>query len=166
MVLARLEQLEQNIVELKRQNRRYRFVTSLVAVLAVTFVIMGQSSANKPAKIIEAEKFILRDKDGVVRGVLQSENGMAGFSLADQTGKAVIELGAKDNGATGLVFADGSGTTRVALRVKDGNSPDFGLLDANGTLRVALGIDPAGNPALVMYDEKQNPIWKPVWRRP
>ena len=166
MFLARLEQLEQNVAELKRQNRRYRLVTSLVAVLAVTFMIMGQSSANKPTKIIEAEKFILRDKNGVVRAVLQSEKGMAGFSLADETGKAVIELGAKDNGATGLVFADAAGTTRVVLRVKDGNSPDLGLLDAHGTLRVAMGIDPAGNPAFVMYDEKQNPIWKPIWRRP
>lgn len=166
MFLTRLEQLEQSVAELKRQNRRYRLVSSFVAVLAVTLVIMGQSSANKPAKIIEAEKFVLRDKDGVVRGLLQSEKRMAAFVLADETGKAVIELGAKDNGATGLVFADGSGTTRVALGVKDGNSPDFGLLDAHGTLRVAMGIDPAGNPALVMYDEKQNPIWKPIWRRP
>lgn len=168
MSAARLRRIEENMLKLERQNLRYRTVGSLLAVLAVTLVIMGQSNASKSGTIIEAEKFVLRDKNGVVRGALtvQTADGTAALALADKTGKAVIELGAKNNGATGLIFADSSGRTRVALGVKGGNSPDFGLADANGVLRIATGIDAAGNPTLVLYDEEQKPIWKPIWRNP
>ena len=168
MSFMQLKRLEQSVAKLERQNRWYRLIASLIAVCAISLLIMGQSSATKSAKIIEAEKFVLRDQSGVVRAVLkvESNDGIAALALADKTGKAVTELVARGNGETGLRLADASGTTRVALRVKGGNSPDLALADADGALRLAMGIDPAGNPALVLYDENERPIWKPIWRTP
>ena len=66
-------------------------IGALVVVGIAAVVLMGQAKASRVAKVIEAEKFNLRDGNGTVRAVLSIRNfdGIPGVGLVlkDKNGK-------------------------------------------------------------------------------
>jgi hypothetical protein len=50
--------------------------------------------------------------------------------------------------------------------LKDAGSPDMGFADSQGNLRIGIGLDPDELPAIVMYDEQRNIVWRAIWRKP
>ncbi len=110
-VVARLEKVE-------RQNRRLRLAGVAVLLIGVAGLLMGQGKGTAPAKILEAEQFILRGPDGSSMAELRvgpdklpvlmlyrpgAAPGavlMPGrFILKDDEQKGTIDLEAKDRSA-------------------------------------------------------------------
>ena len=62
-----MNNMVQRLDRLERENRRLKLLGSLVLIGIATLLLMGQAKPNRVAKVIEAEKFILRDSSGSER---------------------------------------------------------------------------------------------------
>jgi hypothetical protein len=159
-ITGRLEKLE-------RQNMRYRLAGAGVAVFAIALFLMGQSKPNV-ASVVEAQSFVLRDKSGNLRGTfaVDSKTDASTLVLADQSGKIRAEVKVANDGNAGIAFGDADGKPRLIMGLKDTGSPDMGFADSQGNLRIGIGLDPDELPAIVMYDDKRNIVWRALWRKP
>jgi hypothetical protein len=117
-VLERLEKLE-------KQNRRIKRAGLAVMVFIGAALLSGQASV--PWKI-EAERFVLRDSTGKVRG----------------------ELGMTGHGPL-LTLYDNDGAQRAAFGIAE-KGPGIFFLDAIQKRRVALGVVEKG-PVLAFFDQ-------------
>ena len=128
-----LEMLGERLERLERQNRRLKLGVLGVLVLMGSLVLMG---AAAPPKVVEAEKFVLRDDQGRERAVLDTSADRSGFRLYDAAGKkrTAIELGE-------ISLYNENETQRINLgveRVDEGNGAAMGVLDAKGKTRIGL----------------------------
>ena len=132
-----IELLAERVECLERENRRWRWgVCTLLIGGLVT--VAGAAQLDKGPKAVEAEQFIVRDKDGKerIRLGLASDGSPALFMW----NKA---------GADRVLFLSGSGKDRVDLSVVlDGgrhasNSPGLTLIGDKGT-RINLNVDTTG----------------------
>lgn len=161
---ARLEALERD----NRRLRRYGalLVVGMAMLLGLVVVLVYTRRTVTPE--IAAQRFILRDASGAVRGawgvaedsslrlVFQDQagrprikvsllnDGSAGISLADSGGKprAVFALEASEGGS--LVFADAAGRPRTVLGVSADGAANVVFADRNGATRAGLGVDTRG----------------------
>ncbi len=99
-------------------------VVTLAVIAAV--VLMGQATATKVAKVVEAEEFVLRDDSGTVRSRLE---------VRDDT--------------VSLTFLDENGEKRLSLGVESNSSPWVKLLAKHGSIR--LDVDDHGSPRLALF---------------
>ena len=77
-----MDKLVQRLDRLERENRRLKRIGAFVLGAIAAVVIMGQATASKVPKVIEAQEFVLKDSNGGVRGVLGkiSSDMAMGFS--------------------------------------------------------------------------------------
>ena len=129
-ITARLDRLE-------RDSRRWRRVAlgSWLAIAAL--LLLGQAPPRaKPARTVEAERFVLRDARGGIGATLGWE--------ADDTPR--------------LTLNDSRGQPRAALAVGAGGTPGLTLLDTDGTtIRAALVVGSDGAPGLALFDPAGKP---------
>lgn len=104
---TRLERLE-------KQNRRLRVAGFSLCGLACLLLMLGQAKPKE--RTLEAESFVLVDKEGTTRA----------------------SLGLLRDGAVGLHLKDTNGKTRVKLSVQGDQTAQLELLNENEQTRVAL----------------------------
>ena len=135
-------------------------------------------AAARAARVLKAEKFVLVDRDGTQRGVIQvNSRGVADVALNDRSGrlrgafrvgaeggtaigfydqhgaKRVI-LGETPSGRNGLAIYGSSGRQIAGFTVAEDNQSSVTLYDpASGRARVGLGVAATGEPALVLFDQ-------------
>ena len=172
-----LNTLTQRLDRLERGNRRLKLAVAVLLISLAAVGVMGQVSPKAAPKVIEAERFVLRDTSGKPRATLVvAADGTSGLSLYDQNGKGRLRLYVDTSGPS-LALADQNGKLRATLRLDaDGSpgltlfdrgeklrgglglhtdgSPLLGLLDQSGKLRATLGVATSG-PSLVLHDENQ-----------
>ena len=166
-VVERLEKVE-------AQNRRLKWAGVLVVVVVCAVVLMGQASPKK--RVVEAERFILRDAGGNMRawlgvdaknwvglslfdkdekprvGLTVYADGSADLKLRDAEGTLRAGLEASADGKTNLVLYDVEERGRVGLFVLGDGLGGLSLYDAEGKNRVALGVESDGGPYLSFFD--------------
>lgn len=113
------------------QNRRLKRLGWAAAVLGGVALLMGQAKPPQKPKVVEAEKFIVRDANGTARA----------------------ELGLNDSEPT-LALFDSKGNRRSRLAVFPDGSSSLWLYDKDGTARAVLRVRPDGEPQLDLYDKK------------
>ncbi len=64
--------LEQRLDRLERENRCLKRAGALALAVIAAVVLMGQATGAKVPKVIEAERFVVRDASGNTRAVLGS----------------------------------------------------------------------------------------------
>lgn len=75
-----LKDVLQRVEKLERQNRKIKKTGILAAVIVVAALMMGQAASK--TRIIEAQGFLLRDKDGMIRAELATNSrGSVGLHL-------------------------------------------------------------------------------------
>jgi hypothetical protein len=160
-------EITKRLQNLERQNFRYRLGGAGLALFAFAAFLMGQSKPDV-ASVVEAQSFVLRDKSGNLRGTfaVDSKTDASTLVLADQSGKIRAEFKVANDGNAGIAFGDANGQPRLIMGLKDAGSPDVGFADSQGNLRIGIGLDPDELPAIVMYDEKRNIVWRAIWRKP
>lgn len=127
MTNSQINTLIQRLDRLEQKNRFWKRVALLFLVIMVPAILMGQALPNR--RVVEAEKFILKDTDGRVRGVLGAESpGLPPKGLAISIiGQYGLHLYASD-GSHGVSLAElhGGGGWQLALRGKD--TPSYAIL--------------------------------------
>jgi len=122
-----LEQIQQRLLQLERQNRRFKQVGAIVLIVMAALFVMGQAAPGR--KTVEAQEFILKDASGKVRATLSMivPKGAAPGAAADArlvmfdekgTERATLQSGTLF-GITGLLLRDGQGHDRASLTQTD-----------------------------------------------
>jgi hypothetical protein len=159
-LIERMTQLERQQRALQRANRRLRFAISTLVLLAGAVGLMAQTA---PVQSLEAQQFVLRGRDGKVRGVIGlSDNGSVGINLNDIKGQTRIEMDVAPNGSPGLDLYDPDGKLRATFALGPKGTPGLGLYDSGGKLRTSLDVPAQNTPGLAFY----HPDGKPAWGAP
>ena len=155
--------IEQRIEALERQNRRLKLVGGTTVGLVLAALAVGQATSKKaepPAwkgRVIEAEKFVLRDKNGKARAALRTFRDSAGLVMYDKDGKTRLDL-TMDKVGPALVIRDANGKTRITLGECLG-SADLRMNHSNGKRSVSLSTNLLG-PNLELMDSNGKVIWE------
>jgi mono/diheme cytochrome c family protein len=111
----------------------------VAAVLTVAGLAMAVGTTDPPPRVVEAERFVLRDVNGQVRAELRLVEGQPSLELFDDGGKRRLRFG-----------LDSDGSARVLLYDKNGAGPTvlteglaFAGQDATGPLAVSPPAPPA-----------------------
>ena len=148
-------------------------VAALAVITAV--VLMGQATGSKVAKVIEAEKFVLRDAGGTVRARLETLSfGKVQLVLFDKDEKPQSILGV-GSGGPGLILGGTEGTTflsntlplfsgkdfkvRLGMTLFPPQEPGLILAGSNGKHRAKLILGDDNTPALGLFDPDGKVIW-------
>lgn len=179
--------LVQRVRELETHNQRLRALGIAIFTLFCGVILMGQSGSAP--RVLEAQKFVLKDNDGNVRGWMGSVGKGSELVLGNVNSQPMIRLivstdaadlhffGNRKNGMNlgledgnpdiSMVGADGSGSVRIG--VKD-YGPSFALEDTNGSTAILGVTQPeqvATQPAqsrsaasLVLLNKEKKVIWR------
>ena len=132
-----METLVERLDRLERENRRLKWVGSVVLIGITALVLMGQAGPRHVFKIVQAEQFVLRDPSGQTRAVLGTvADGSAGLALYDRDGKDRAKLIVLPDGMSGLI-----------------------AFDRDGKLRAGTGVTADGSPRLTLYDRDGRVVW-------
>jgi len=197
-LLRQMRELERGLTirtgELERENRRLRriWMGTLVSValllgLATALVVVAARHGlpGTVADVIEARQFMLRDKNGTIRGSwaaaddgsmrlqLQAPGTKAGLSLSvlpggasgitvrDSAGRSRAVLGLLPDQTVSMLFADENGTTRTVLSLVRGGASTLVFADRSGSAKVGMGVDARGQSTLTMPDPPENRVETP-----
>jgi hypothetical protein len=140
-----IDALAARIEWLERENRRWRWGSGLGLIAGLMVMIGGAQKANDP-RVVEAEGFIVRDKDGKerVRLGLATDGGPALF-LRGKDGHNRVILQASEEDDCGGLYLFGSGKeTGLSVALDGGiravNSPSLVLRRDDKTL-INLNVD-------------------------
>ncbi len=98
--------------------------------------------------IVQAEAFIIKDRAGVARAVLNaSPDGIVALTLRDARGRERVRLSTSADGESDVAVLADEGSYRVRL-----NPAGLQLRDENGHPRAWLRLDHDGSPSLVLLD--------------
>jgi len=177
-----IEELSTRLQKVERQNLRMRAAGACGLVLAVAWMAMGQ--AAPPPKVVQAEKFELRDGEGKLLAQLGlTEHATPELLLYDTSGGRRITLAVEADGLPHLNLRDKAGNSRARLYVgsdtmetpvlvmcdKDriraslsarDRGPTLVLLDKNDKARAELAVFPDGSPVLELSDKSGKSVFK------
>jgi|GEM_PF-3411998 len=164
-----MQKLEGKVRNLEKQVRRLKILNMvLIFLLASAFVtwwvykmgVIGVAEARPSfPKVIEAEKFVLKDNTGKPKalfGLIEDDNPALLFF--DEGGKSRGYFGLKNN-APGLAFNDERGKMRVALGLSEEAGPFLSFLDEMNEVRFFASLGKTRTcPLLQFYDGKETRI--------
>ncbi len=145
-----IETLARRLDRVERENRWLKRA-GVVAVAVIAAVgLMGQATGSKVAKVIEAEKFVLRDTRGKVRGKLEMHKDGVGLILADEDERPrIMALVAPQ--LVSLSLLDEAGNDRITLSTLE-RKVAIKLKDKTGKVSGGLGMVYGGQPTLSLTD--------------
>lgn len=130
-------------------NRLERVGGALLVALAA-LALLGQAMPTSTPRVIEAERFVVRDSTGTIRGQLGMMEGVPRLVLYDEAGRSRVRLFVEAD-AVHLFFVDQGDHSRMRLFVgKDSARLQFA--DVAEQERALFGITD-GKPSLVLRDE-------------
>ena len=150
----------------------------------VAVVLIGQTATNKIAKVVEAEKVIIRDPQGNVRATLSAESNVVGLWLYDENNTLRLILNTTSDGSQlQMVNQNGSfgvdlGTSHSLRGSRLGLKPEGSVVSSElygwsiktdtGFASLSLDIPKSGGflliggygtaPVMILRD-KNRPLW-------
>jgi len=147
----RIGALERSHGRLARGYRRWRGLAA--GALACLGAVTMAGAASRLAQTMEAEEFVLRDKEGAARAALAVRpDGTAGLGLFDGEGRVRLSFDMSKEHSPGVNLYDASGKLRSALAIRPDGTPGLGLFDKDGKARLSLDIAGDGSPGVNLYD--------------
>jgi hypothetical protein len=141
-----LQAILERIGNLEAQNRRLRRGSIAIVVLLSTVILMGQAAPSP--RVVEAQRFILKDSDGNVRGWMGTIGKGSELSLGNVNAQPMMRLIVSTD-ASDLHFF-GSRKSGMNLGLDSGN-PDISMMGAEGNGRAGIAFGKDG-PALTLED--------------
>jgi len=155
----RMERMEEQIARVRWLNR------CLVTCVLVALALWGLTQTLGPetawaqsgAKEIRANKFVLEDENGKVRGELSMGKDGPSLALFDENAKprALLMVG---KGMEALSLWDENGKHRGGMAVGE-DGPAVTLTDKSGIPRAILSVL-KDHPTLNLMDESGKRVWK------
>jgi hypothetical protein len=166
----KIDALAERVERLERENRRWRWGAGLGLIAGLVVTIGGAQRINE-AKVVEAEQFIIRDKDGKERARLgiTSDGGPALFIRGkDGQARAMLQSNEEDVGGLYLSGSDGRLSVVLGAASRASNTPDLVLM-RDDKRRINLNVNTIpGQPWLSIRDESgkllqvPEPLAKPL----
>lgn len=154
------DDLLQRVDRLERENRWLKRLGVTVLAGLVGVLVMGQTTAGRSAKTIEAEELHLRDSRGMARATLSvGPDGSPRLGLTDQAGVSRLTLVVNSDGSPRFSLSDKAGLARAVVGLDRDGSPRLGLTDQAGIDRAGLVVMPDGQPMLGFKDKSGRAIW-------
>jgi hypothetical protein len=149
--------VEQRLACLELAQRRWRRLAAGAMIALTGVMLMGQ----KPApRVVEAERFVLRDAAGRVRAELGMDTEQS-VTLRFKDGDSMPRLSVgTENGAAVVVLNEQGGKVRAGLVTLPHGAPALTLYDTNGKNRAELALTREGAPALTILDRDGFLAWK------
>jgi len=145
MIELTMETLARRLDQVERENRRLNRAGVVALAVIAAVVLMGQATGNV-AKVVEAEKFVLRDADGKGRARLESlPSGLVRLALLDKDENIQSVLGVGIVGTPSLVLAGRNSKTILTTRF-------LSVSGKGGKSRLTLAVLPSGAQSLVLTD--------------
>lgn len=172
MTEHKTETLMQRVDRLERQNRLFKRIGGFALGAIAAVVLMGQALPSKVAKLVEAEKFLVRDTAGRPRATLGLlPDGSPSLNLIDQDGNIRMAVGMKSEGSPSLNLYDKTQTNRAVLATLPDGSPALVLFSKSGETRALLGsnfpirmdheeIETRPPSSLLLFDTTGKVIWR------
>jgi hypothetical protein len=179
-----MELLQDRLLKLEKQNRRFKQLGAAAFIGATALVVMGQAPSKKT---IVANEFILKDSAGKIRAELSvsetTKTPVAQLVLFDPNGKEKVSVDSGPAGLGGGIVLSGDNGPNAFLTSKffsisrDNNitgmtMAEDGLLvsDSQGS-QTAIGVVSLVTPStgethktsvasLVLFDKNKNVIWR------
>jgi hypothetical protein len=136
---------------LEREQRRWRRLAALGGLGLLAVGVMGQAGRPVP-RVLEAERFVLRDTAGRARAelVVDGEQSVAlRFKDADSMPRLTVGV---ENGAALLVLNEQGGKLRAGMVTLPHGAPALTLYDIAGKARAEFALNREGAPAIAFYD--------------
>lgn len=172
MALDPLTQSTQDILHrlqiLEKQNQRGKKVAALFLLLIVALMLSGQAPRTSVPKVIEAERFSVKDATGTTRASWGTgSTGALVLGFFDKSGKTRITLSVEPDGSPvqlnesdlpELTLFNRQEKRRVGL-VVDAKERSAGLLvsDSEERKRASLFVGNDGLVAMTLLDKNENP---------
>jgi hypothetical protein len=151
-----LELLTERLDRLEREHHWWRRVGLSLLLATVAIATLGQTPAPGVPKVIQAERFLLLDASGTIRGELGiTDAGMprlilrqlgavdeASFAELHPAGLALHEgkgLPYLSMAPSGFSLYSGNTQARITMRIGDESGPLLSFSDESGATRAALG---------------------------
>jgi hypothetical protein len=149
---CKIEILEARIRRLESQGRRMKRAGMFLLVLIGALAGMGQ--VKQKNRLVEGEKFVLKDISGTKRAELLMEAGGPGLVLYDPDGNRIGRFGGTGEGhGAGLSLQGARGESKVTL-ISLADGPHLLMFDARGKFRSELGATVKG-PYLFLHDDNE-----------
>jgi hypothetical protein len=149
-ILRRLQILE-------KQNQRGKKAAALFVLLLGALMLSGQASRPRVPKVIEAERFTVKDTNGTPRaswGI--GSTGALVLGFFDKSGKTRITLSVEPDGSPILYLYGKDQTRRFLLYLNEGDLPELALFNTEGKRRVGLVVDAKVRSAgLLVFDSEE-----------
>src|SRR5438093_7210196 len=151
---SKIEVLEQRIRRLESQGRQMKRAGMLLLVLIGALAGMGQVKVKPKNRVIEGEKFVLKDISGTRRAELLMEAGGPGLVLYDADQNRIGRFGGTGEGhGAGLSLQGAKGESKVTL-ISLADGPHLLMFDARGKFRGEMAATVKG-PYLFLYDDTE-----------
>jgi hypothetical protein len=153
--IQRIDALEEANRKLKRQGMLLVVITAVLLGVGLALVVTAarRGMPGLVPDVVESHEFVLRDKEGRVRGVWGSDDqGAIRLVLQDHRSRSSIKLNLLEDGSSGLTFSDSAGTARMVLAVLPDQTVNMVLGDSRGVARTVLGLNPNGGSTLAFAD--------------
>jgi hypothetical protein len=155
---AEVKNLKRRMEAVERENRRWQWMVTVTLAVVAAMVVLAQATPTKFGKVIEAERFVLRDTNGRSRAELGFVDDASVLLLNDKDGKPGVALSVFPNGPRRLSLLDRNGNTRSVLTARADGDSGLRLFDKNLMHRASLDVMADGRPILRLADkENQNP---------
>jgi hypothetical protein len=140
-----IEAIQKRLHKLERQNRWIKQAGMLLVLIVGAVVVMGQTTASK---VVEAERFVLKDGTGKTRGTWDTEP-YTKLLLYDESERVTLGLVSYDGKSSGHIsIANRSLDTGVII------SPDEMVL---GKLEEGVRITAT---SIVLFNKDEKPVWR------
>ena len=148
--------LEERVSLMEKQNRRLKVGLGVLALVVAAGVVMGATRQTPLGETVEAQAFMVKDKQGKIRAALATFEGQATLQLYDADGKRHrMELTVLPTGQTSILLSGTNGIQRVSVGVTTQGDASLQLNDVNGKKRASLDVLKSGEPVFNLYDARE-----------
>ncbi|HEV8587203.1 MAG TPA: hypothetical protein VGT02_19750 [Methylomirabilota bacterium] len=151
-VLRRVEDLESEV-------RIWRRAATGLTLAIIALATMGLAIPR--GRIVEAQKFVLKDAEGRVRAELGPSDTEKQIALRfkDEIGSPRLTLGVEGESSL-LVLSDKSGRPRIGMVTLAEGVPGLTFYDTTGRARAEVGLAREGEASVTLLDARGGPVWK------
>lgn len=157
--LLEVQRLSERLARHEQALRRWTRIVLIVLLLVGSGLVIHQAQSGQSVNVVEANKVVIRDTSGMVRGELSTDgDGAPKLWLYDQRGSRRAEFSLLSDGTPGVRLLDQQERILVDVGLPEGQ-PSVSLRDTDGKDRAKLVVLRDGEPFLQLRDKRGNAIW-------
>ena len=154
MTDAEVKNLLRRVEATERENRRWQWTVTVTLAVTAALIILNQVMPATGGKVLEAERFVLRDAQGRYRAELGFMDGASVLLLNDRNERPGVALSVFPDGPRRLSLLDREGRTRSVLTARVNGDSGLRLFDRNLVHRASLDVMEDGRPILRLANKE------------